>query len=109
MRWNHAKRGFVSPTEFIPLAESTGLIVQLGQFALDEAARRLADWQRLPGQSKLFCSVNISSRQLIRQDLLNDVRHILKRYHLAPETLKLELTESLVMDNPSVPRSSWSG
>ncbi|RIY03403.1 EAL domain-containing protein [Aureimonas flava] len=100
MRWNHAKRGFVSPTEFIPLAESTGLIVQLGQFALDEAARRLADWQRLPGQSKLFCSVNISSRQLIRQDLLNDVRQILKRYHLAPETLKLELTESLVMDNP---------
>ncbi|WP_182084664.1 EAL domain-containing protein [Aureimonas sp. ME7] len=100
LRWNHAKRGPVSPAEFIPLAESTGLIVQLGQFALDEAARRLSDWQRLPGQTKLFCSVNISSRQLIRQDLLNDVRQILKRYQLAPETLKLELTESLVMDNP---------
>ncbi|WP_062203093.1 EAL domain-containing protein [Aureimonas sp. AU12] len=100
MRWNHAKRGPVSPSEFIPIAENTGLIVQLGQFALDEAARRLSDWQKLPGQSKLFCSVNISSRQLIRQDLLNDVRQILKRYNLVPETLKLELTESLVMDNP---------
>ncbi|WP_062221989.1 EAL domain-containing protein [Aureimonas sp. D3] len=100
LRWNHAKRGPISPYEFIPMAENTGLIVQLGQFALDEATRRLSDWQKLPGQSKLFCSVNISSRQLIRQDLLNDVRHILKRYNLPPETLKLELTESLVMDNP---------
>ncbi|SDO08684.1 PAS domain S-box-containing protein/diguanylate cyclase (GGDEF) domain-containing protein [Aureimonas jatrophae] len=100
LRWNHVRRGPVSPAEFIPIAESTGLIVQLGQFALDEAARRLADWQKLPGQAKLFVSVNISSRQLIRQDLVNDVRQTLKLYNLAPETVKLELTESLVMDNP---------
>ncbi|WP_407716619.1 EAL domain-containing protein [Mangrovibrevibacter kandeliae] len=100
LRWEHPRRGPVSPSEFIPIAESTGLIVQLGQFALDEAARRLSDWQKLTGDPALTMSVNISSRQLIRQDLLNDVSAILKRYELASRTLKLELTESLVMDNP---------
>ncbi|MFD2238592.1 putative bifunctional diguanylate cyclase/phosphodiesterase [Aureimonas populi] len=100
LRWEHPKRGMVSPAEFIPIAETSGLIVQLGQFALDEAVRRLSDWQRLPGRANLTVSVNISSRQLIRQDLVNDVKAVTKRYGLKPQTLKLELTESMVMDNP---------
>ncbi|WP_185985232.1 sensor domain-containing phosphodiesterase [Aureimonas mangrovi] len=100
LRWDHPKRGFVSPAEFIPIAEKSGLIVQLGQFALDEAARRLSDWQKLSGRAGLTVSVNISSRQLIRQDLLNDVRAVVKRYGIREESLKLELTESMVMDNP---------
>ncbi|MEF2070464.1 EAL domain-containing protein [Consotaella sp. CSK11QG-6] len=99
LRWEHPKRGAISPAEFIPIAESSGQIVQLGQFALDEAARRLSEWQKMI-DAELFVSVNISSRQLIRQDLLRDVAAVLKRYQLPPGTLKLELTESLVMDNP---------
>ena len=100
MRWEHPKRGAVSPAEFVPIAEATGLIVQLGQFALEEAARRLSDWHRMTGDEALFVSVNISSRQLIRQDLISDVKAVLARFGLKPETLKLELTESIVMDNP---------
>ena len=100
LRWEHPKRGAISPAEFIPVAEGSGLIVQLGQFALEEAVRRLSDWHKMTGDSSLTMSVNISSRQLIRQDLLNDVRAVLKRFQLPPSALKLEITESLVMDNP---------
>ncbi|SJZ71296.1 EAL domain-containing protein [Consotaella salsifontis] len=99
LRWDHPKRGAISPAEFIPVAESSGQIVLLGQFALDEAARRLSDWHRMIDPT-LFVSVNISSRQLIRQDLIGDVAAVLKRYDLSAGALKLELTESLVMDNP---------
>lgn len=100
LRWEHPRRGAISPAEFVPIAESTGLIVQLGQFALEEACRRLGDWQRMTGDETLFVSVNISSRQLIRQDLIGDVKTVLERYRIPPDSLKLELTESLVMDNP---------
>ncbi|KQT88536.1 diguanylate cyclase [Aurantimonas sp. Leaf443] len=100
LRWEHPKRGAISPAEFIPIAENTGLIVPLGQFALEEAAKRLSDWQRLLNSTELTMSVNISSRQLIRQDLIADVRTVVERYRLPPQTLKLEVTESLVMDNP---------
>ncbi|WP_418885015.1 EAL domain-containing protein [Aurantimonas endophytica] len=100
LRWEHPRRGAVSPSEFVPIAESTGLIVQLGQFALEEAAKRLSDWHLMTSDPTIFVSVNISSRQLIRQDLIADVRTVVSRYRLPPESLKLELTESLVMDNP---------
>ncbi|MDY8108524.1 EAL domain-containing protein [Fulvimarina sp. 2208YS6-2-32] len=100
LRWDHPRRGKISPAEFVPLAERSGLIVQLGQFALEEAAKRLSDWHRATGNTKLFMSVNVSSRQLITQDLLSDVDTVLQRYRLPPSSLKLELTESLVMDNP---------
>ncbi|MEF2553113.1 EAL domain-containing protein [Aurantimonas sp. A2-1-M11] len=100
LRWEHPRRGAISPAEFVPIAESTGLIVQLGQFALEEASRRIGDWQRMTGDENLFVSVNISSRQLIRQDLIGDVKTVLERYRISPNSLKLELTESLVMDNP---------
>ncbi|MBC8128912.1 MAG: EAL domain-containing protein, partial [Rhizobiaceae bacterium] len=100
LRWEHPKRGSISPGEFIPVAESSGLIVQLGQFALEEAARRLSDWHTLTGDTTLTMAVNISSRQLIRQDLVTDVRNVLSRYRIPQGSLKLEITESLVMDNP---------
>jgi diguanylate cyclase (GGDEF)-like protein/PAS domain S-box-containing protein len=100
-RWEHPKMGRMSPAEFISVAEDIGLIVDLGLFMLERTARQLAAWQRLPRNGPpVFASVNVSSRQLLRQDLLHDLRTVLARTPLVRGTLKLELTESLVMENP---------
>jgi diguanylate cyclase (GGDEF)-like protein/PAS domain S-box-containing protein len=101
LRWDHPKLGRLGPSEFIPIAEETGLIIDLGNFAMDRTARELAAWQHaLAVEPPLFASVNVSSRQLLRHDLLQDVKTVLARSNVAPGTLKLELTESLVMENP---------
>lgn len=100
MRWRHPRRGIILPSEFIPLAEKTGLIIPLGLFALEEAASQLSNWQNEFGGVPITMSVNISSRQLLRHDLVNDVKSVLGRASILPNTLKLELTESLIMDNP---------
>jgi diguanylate cyclase (GGDEF)-like protein/PAS domain S-box-containing protein len=100
-RWNHPKLGRMSPAEFITVAEETGLIVELGLFVLDRAARQLSAWQRtVRHRESLFISVNVSSRQLLRHDLIQDLRNVLARVPLTRGTLKLELTESVVMENP---------
>ncbi len=100
-RWNHPKLGRLSPSEFITIAEETGLIVELGLSVLDRAARQLSSWQRtLRHREALFCSVNVSSRQLLRHDLIQDLRTVLARVPLTRGTLKLEITESVVMENP---------
>ena len=100
-RWKHPKRGQISPSEFIPIAEQSGLINELGLYVLTKSARQLAEWQdKIRTPVPLFVSVNISSRQLLRHDLINEVKAILSRSHIAPGTLKLELTESIVMANP---------
>lgn len=100
LRWEHPRRGIVPPADFIPIAESCGLIVQLGLFAMQQAADDLARWQRQIGDAPLFTSVNLSSRQLIRRDLVSDVRSVVARANIKPRCFRLELTESLVMDNP---------
>ena len=101
LRWNHPRLGRLGPAEFIPLAEETGTIVDLGIFALECTARELSAWQHaLDVDPPIFASVNVSSRQLLRHDLLHDVRAVLTRANVSPGTLKLELTESLVMENP---------
>ncbi len=101
VRWDHPKLGRIPPSDFIPLAERTGLIIPLGMFVLDRTARQLADWQEALGRSaSLFASVNVSSRQLLRHDLINDVKSVLVRSNIARGSLKLEVTESLVMENP---------
>jgi diguanylate cyclase (GGDEF)-like protein len=100
-RWDHPKLGRMSPSEFITIAEEIGLIVDLGMFVLDQTARQLAVWQRaMRAREPIFASVNVSSRQLLRHDLIHDVRTVLSRSSVARGTLKLELTESLVMENP---------
>jgi diguanylate cyclase (GGDEF)-like protein/PAS domain S-box-containing protein len=100
-RWDHPKMGRTSPAEFIAIAEEIGLIVDLGMFVLERTARQLATWQRTVRQrDPVFASVNISSRQLLRQDLIHDLRTVIARSGLARGSLKLELTESLVMENP---------
>jgi diguanylate cyclase (GGDEF)-like protein/PAS domain S-box-containing protein len=102
-RWDHPKMGRMSPSEFISVAEEIGLIVDLGMFVLDRTARQLGVWQRaVRGRAPLFASVNVSSRQLLRHDLIHDLRTVLARAGLARGTLKLELTESLVMENPEL-------
>ena len=101
VRWDHPKLGRIPPSDFIPMAERTGLIIPLGLFVLDRAARQLADWQEALGRSvPLFASVNVSSRQLLRHDLINDVKSVLVRSSINRGSLKLEVTESLVMENP---------
>ncbi len=100
-RWNHPQRGPIPPSDFIPAAERNGLIVPLGLHIMEQAARQLTEWQqKLDGTDRLFMSVNVSSEQLLRHDLISDVKTILSRSNVNPGTLKLELTESLVMENP---------
>jgi diguanylate cyclase (GGDEF)-like protein/PAS domain S-box-containing protein len=101
LRWDHPRHGRMAPAEFVPIAERSGLIIPVGLFVLERAARDLNRWMRNdPNAAGLFTSVNISSRQLLRHDLLNDLRAILARADLPGSALKLELTESLVMENP---------
>jgi diguanylate cyclase (GGDEF)-like protein/PAS domain S-box-containing protein len=100
-RWDHPKLGRLSPAEFISIAEEIGLIVDLGLFVLDHTAKQLAQWQAATrAREPVFASVNVSSRQLLRHDLIQDLRGVLSRTALARGTLKLEITESLVMENP---------
>jgi diguanylate cyclase (GGDEF)-like protein/PAS domain S-box-containing protein len=100
-RWDHPKLGRLSPAEFITIAEEIGLIVDLGLFVLERAARQLSTWQaENRGRDPIFASVNVSSRQLLRHDLIQDLRSVLGRSALARGTFKLEITESLVMENP---------
>jgi EAL domain-containing protein (putative c-di-GMP-specific phosphodiesterase class I) len=101
LRWDHPRLGRLGPSEFIPIAEETGQIIELGVFAMERTARELAAWQKaLDVSPPIFASVNVSSRQLLRHDLLQDVRNVLTRSNVRRGTLKLELTESLVMENP---------
>src|SRR5207249_4894639 len=100
-RWDHPKLGRMSPSEFISIAEEIGLIVDLGMFVMDQTARQLSVWQRaMRSREPIFASVNVSSRQLLRHDLIHDIRTVLSRSSVARGSLKLELTESLVMENP---------
>ena len=102
-RWNHPQRGLVSPAEFIPLAEETGLIAPLGRIMLDLSLERLRDWrQELPQASGLSMSVNLSVAQMTRADIVQEVEQALKRHDIPPDRLKIELTESGLMDNAAI-------
>jgi diguanylate cyclase (GGDEF)-like protein/PAS domain S-box-containing protein len=100
LRWNHPRRGPIPPSDFIPISETSGTIVQLGLFAMQRAAEDLADWERQLGDLAISVSVNLSSRQLLRRDLVSDVRSVVQKAGIKPRCFRLELTESLVMDNP---------
>jgi diguanylate cyclase (GGDEF)-like protein/PAS domain S-box-containing protein len=104
MRWDHPKRGNISPTEFIPIAEMSDLIEPLGMFALERSASDLMEWERQTGELPIFVSVNLSSAQLISSEIYNDVRAMLVKTQCDPRRIKLELTESVVMENPEQAR-----
>ncbi|WP_425467416.1 EAL domain-containing protein [Peteryoungia ipomoeae] len=104
MRWEHPKRGNIPPMEFIPIAEMTDLIGPLGMFALERASSDLMDWEKQTGELPIFISVNLSSAQLISSEIYNDVRAMLTKTQCDPSRIKLELTESVVMENPEQAR-----
>ena len=104
MRWEHPKRGSIPPSEFIPIAEASDIIGPLGLFAMEQATNDLMSWQRQTGELPLFVSVNLSSAQLLNNDLYDDVRALLAKTHCDPSRIKLELTESMVMENPEQAR-----
>jgi diguanylate cyclase (GGDEF)-like protein/PAS domain S-box-containing protein len=100
VRWRHPERGVISPMDFIPIAEESGQIVVIGQLALQEACGQMQRWQeRFPSDPPLFISVNLSSRQFTQPGLIGQVKNILAETGLDPKTLKLEITESVVMEN----------
>ena len=100
VRWNHPEKGLISPADFIPAAEETGLIVPIGQWVLEEASRRIKQWQiESPAHRSLSLSVNLSARHISQPDLVDQIEKTLVRTKLNPHCLKLEITESVVMEN----------
>lgn len=103
-RWKHSERGYVSPAEFIPLAEETGLIIPIGRWAIEEACRQLAEWRRLFGSAAdhLSMGVNVSGIQFTRDNLAKVVTDALVRSGIPGDRLKLEITESALVENPDL-------
>ncbi|MGK7914606.1 MAG: EAL domain-containing protein, partial [Prochloraceae cyanobacterium] len=101
LRWQHPTKGFVSPEQFISLAEETGVIVPIGWWVMREAARQMRRWQeRYPLHSSMTISVNVSAKQLDEiNQVLNQIEKILEQTGLPPSCLKLEITESIIMNN----------
>jgi diguanylate cyclase (GGDEF)-like protein/PAS domain S-box-containing protein len=99
VRWEHPRRGLLSPDNFIPLAEETGLVVPIGQWVLEDACRQVRSWQEHNGARGLTLSVNLSPKQLQYPELVEDVSQILTRTGLDARYLQLEITERMVMDD----------
>ena len=98
VRWQHPTRGLLAPAEFISIAEETGLIVQIGQWVLEEACRQLVDWQsEFPRHKALMASVNLSPRQFQESNLVEQVTRAVRAAGMAPGKLKLEITEGVIM------------
>ena len=100
LRWPHPQRGLVSPAEFVPLAEEIGQITQLGEWVIREACRQFGQWRRTnPEFANRSVSVNLSRKQLGSPSLLDVIQNALDENGLTPDSLKLEITESAIMDN----------
>ncbi len=102
IRWQHPERGLIPPNQFIPLAEETGLILAIGDWVLETACARLKTWQSAPETAPLSIAVNVSARQFKQDGFVAQVRDAIARHGIAPERLKLELTESMLLDDIDV-------
>lgn len=103
VRWHHPQQGMVSPNDFIPLAEQTGLILPLGYWVLQQACRQMQQWQQEFDRPSLALSVNLSVIQLRQMSLFSQIKRLLQSTAFASQNLKLEITESAVMEN-----SQWA-
>lgn len=100
VRWQHPERGLISPAQFIPVAEETGLILPIGLWILQQACQQTRLWQKqFPTDPPLTISVNLSGRQFSQADLVQAIANILQETELSPASLKLEITESVVMED----------
>lgn len=100
VRWQHPERGLISPQDFIPVAEEAGQILQIGQWVLREACHQIKRWQdKFPADESLYMTVNLSAKQFAQPDLIDQVSAILAATGLDPNYLKLEITESVLMDD----------
>ena len=99
LRWVHPQHGLVSPLDFIPLAEETGLIVPIGRWVLEESCRRIRVWEGMEKCRNLVLSVNISAREFEQDDFVDNVREILMQTGIDPSLLSLEITESMLLEN----------
>ncbi|MDX8399850.1 MAG: GGDEF domain-containing phosphodiesterase, partial [Gallionellaceae bacterium] len=99
LRWNHPERGMIPPLDFIPLAEDNGYIVPIGLWVLNMACRQLKRWQGIEQLEKLELAVNVSARQFKQTDFVGRVREALNETGINPALLKIELTESVILDN----------
>jgi len=100
IRWYHPTRGLISPDQFIPIAEETGLIIKLGAWTLKEACRQLHHWQQQNiVNSSFFVSVNVSAYQFSQPDFVRQIDEILAEMQISPQCLKLEITETVIMQN----------
>ncbi len=99
LRWQHPTQGLLPPLTFIPLAEDTGLIVPIGQWVLENACAQLKAWKSAAATRHLSLAVNVSARQFRQENFVAQVRAVLEKTAIDPGRLKLELTESLVLDN----------
>lgn len=100
VRWQHPTKGLIPPAEFIPTAEETGLIVPIGYWVMDAACRQIIDWQtQFPSDPPLTINVNLSTRQCAQPDLIEKIKAILQKNKLNPGSLKLELTETLIVED----------
>jgi len=99
IRWIHPERGMISPVQFIPLAEETGLILPIGQWVLDTACARIKAWEKDTLTSNLTLAVNVSAKQFHQADFVNQVHETVQRHAINPMLLKLELTESMLQSD----------
>jgi len=99
IRWLHPERGLIPPLQFIPLAEDTGMILPIGRWVLDTACAQLKKWQQNKATRELSLSVNVSAKQFHQPEFVNQVQSILERYAIDPAFLKLELTESTLLED----------
>jgi diguanylate cyclase (GGDEF)-like protein/PAS domain S-box-containing protein len=99
LRWIHPEKGLVEPLLFIPLAEENNLILSIGNWVLDKACEQLKKWELIPDMCKLKLSINVSAKQFHQVDFINQIKSVVEKYGINPEMLKLELTESMLLEN----------
>lgn len=105
LRWNHPEHGMIAPSEFVPIAEDTGLIVPIGNWVIEEACRQLKTWQADGEHRELLMSINLSPKQIAREDLAGVIAATLAKTNVSPGNLNLEITESAIMENSKIAES----